>query len=89
MIPFILDRVVCIYSIYFLSSEVVVKYTPDQIRKMEEFILVRKASEPVELIKLVRLRLALRSFVCSMYCETDLFQENYFWFKNRFWALRL
>lgn len=60
MIPFILDLVVCIYSVYFSSSELVVKYTPDQIRKMEEFVRVRRASEPVELIKLVRPRLAFR-----------------------------
>ena len=32
----------------------VVKYTPDQIRKMEESVEIRKASEPIELIKLVR-----------------------------------
>lgn len=80
--------VVCIYSVYFLSSDPVVKYTPDQIRKMEEFIRIRRASEPVELIKLVSLRLALRSFVCLMYRETDLFEENDFWFKHCFWALR-
>ena len=36
------------------------KYTPDQIRKMEEFIRIRRASEPVELIKLVRLILDLQ-----------------------------
>ena len=30
-----------------------VKYTPDQIRKMEESIRIRRASEPVELVKLV------------------------------------
>ncbi|KAA8528550.1 hypothetical protein F0562_035905 [Nyssa sinensis] len=29
-------------------------YTPDQIRKMEELIRIRKASEPIELVKLVK-----------------------------------
>lgn len=66
MISLFLDLVVCIYSVYFDdSSELVAKYTPDQIRKMEEFIRIRRAFEPVELIKLVRLRLALTSFVSS------------------------
>ncbi|XP_022996464.1 uncharacterized protein LOC111491706 [Cucurbita maxima] len=36
------------------DSQNVAKYTPDQIRKMEEFIRIRRASEPVELIKLVK-----------------------------------
>ncbi|XP_044509917.1 uncharacterized protein LOC123228577 isoform X2 [Mangifera indica] len=31
-----------------------VKYTPDQIRKMEESIRIRRANEPIELIKLVK-----------------------------------
>lgn len=30
------------------------KYTPDQIRKMEESVQIRRAAEPVELVKLVR-----------------------------------
>ena len=33
----------------------VVKYTPDQIMKMEESIRIRREAEPVELVKLVRL----------------------------------
>lgn len=32
----------------------VVEYTPDQIRKMEESVRIRKSAEPVELIRLVR-----------------------------------
>ncbi|KAG7020562.1 hypothetical protein SDJN02_17248 [Cucurbita argyrosperma subsp. argyrosperma] len=38
------------------DSRSVVKYTPDQIRKMEQFIRIRRASKPVELIKFVRLQ---------------------------------
>ncbi|PQM34938.1 uncharacterized protein Pyn_36171 [Prunus yedoensis var. nudiflora] len=30
------------------------EYTPDQIRKMEESVRIRKAAEPVELIRLVK-----------------------------------
>ncbi|KAG5543434.1 hypothetical protein RHGRI_016237 [Rhododendron griersonianum] len=44
-------------SLYIYSlqdSQTFVKYTPDQIRKMEESIRIRKAAEPVELIKLVK-----------------------------------
>lgn len=44
-------------SLYIYSlndSQNVVKYTPTQIRKMEEAIQIRKASEPVELVKLVQ-----------------------------------
>ncbi|XP_022951152.1 uncharacterized protein LOC111454084 [Cucurbita moschata] len=36
------------------DSRSVVKYTPDQIRKMEQFIRIRRASKPVELIKFVK-----------------------------------
>lgn len=36
-----------------VSLSSAVKYTPDQIRKMEESIRIRRASEPVELVKLV------------------------------------
>ncbi|PON98792.1 dimethylallyl, adenosine tRNA methylthiotransferase [Trema orientale] len=35
-------------------SRTVVKYTPDQIRKMEESIWIRREAEPVELVKLVK-----------------------------------
>lgn len=44
-------------SLYIYSdtySSPVVKYTPDQIRKMEESIRIRKEAEPVELVKLVK-----------------------------------
>ncbi|KAK8601233.1 hypothetical protein V6N13_059042 [Hibiscus sabdariffa] len=42
-------------SLYIYSNkDNVVKYTPDQIRKMEESVKIRKASEPIELIKLVK-----------------------------------
>ncbi|KAI7984817.1 hypothetical protein LOK49_LG14G01024 [Camellia lanceoleosa] len=36
------------------GADSVVKYTPDQIRKMEDSIRIRKASKPAELIKLVQ-----------------------------------
>ncbi|XP_052189540.1 uncharacterized protein LOC127799499 [Diospyros lotus] len=36
------------------SPDAVVEYTPDQIRRMEESIRLRKTSEPVKLIKLVK-----------------------------------
>jgi len=42
----------CIYSIN--DSQTVVNYTPDQIRKMEESNRIRKAFEPIELIRLVK-----------------------------------
>ncbi|XP_040999112.1 uncharacterized protein LOC121244930 [Juglans microcarpa x Juglans regia] len=44
-------------SLYIYSGNVsrnVVNYTPDQIRKMEESIRIRRASEPLELVKLVK-----------------------------------
>lgn len=44
-------------SLYIYSdtySRPVVKYTPDQIRKMEESIRIRREAEPVELVKLVK-----------------------------------
>ncbi|XP_015885501.1 uncharacterized protein LOC107420931 [Ziziphus jujuba] len=44
-------------SLYVYSdndSRAVVKYTPDQIRKMEESVRIRRAAEPVELAKLVK-----------------------------------
>ncbi|XP_021898486.1 uncharacterized protein LOC110815139 [Carica papaya] len=42
-------------SLYiYSSSNNVVNYTPDQIRKMEESIRVRRAKEPAELVKLVK-----------------------------------
>ncbi|EOY14516.1 hypothetical protein QUC31_000066 [Theobroma cacao] len=42
-------------SLYIYSNkDNVVKYTPDQIRKMEESMKIRRASEPVELVKLVK-----------------------------------
>ncbi|KAJ4701781.1 Methionine aminopeptidase 1D chloroplastic/mitochondrial [Melia azedarach] len=42
-------------SIYVYSDNdlKVVKYTPDQIRKMEESIRIRRANEPMKLLKLV------------------------------------
>ncbi|KAI8029955.1 hypothetical protein LOK49_LG01G01848 [Camellia lanceoleosa] len=43
-----------IYSYNDSRNDKFVKYTPDQIRKMEDSIRIRKASEPVELIKLVK-----------------------------------
>ncbi|CAK7347572.1 unnamed protein product [Dovyalis caffra] len=44
-------------SLYLYSNndfDEVVKYTPDQIRKMEESIRIRRAKEPVELVKIVK-----------------------------------
>lgn len=44
-------------SLYIYSyddSQNFVKYTPDQIKKMEESIRIRRASEPLELVKLVK-----------------------------------
>ncbi|KAK8596802.1 hypothetical protein V6N13_001409 [Hibiscus sabdariffa] len=45
-----------LYSSLYIHSnkDNVVKYTPDQIRKMEESVKIRSASEPIELIKLVK-----------------------------------
>ena len=47
---------------------------------MEQFIRIRRASKPVELIKFVRLQHDLRNFVCSIYREIDLFLENLYLF---------
>lgn len=44
-------------SLYIYSnneSQSAVNYTPDQIRRMEESIRVRRSSEPIELVKLVK-----------------------------------
>ncbi|KAJ0026047.1 hypothetical protein Pint_08806 [Pistacia integerrima] len=43
-------------SIYVFSNNDlnVVKYTPEQIRKMEESIRIRRANEPIELVKLLK-----------------------------------
>ncbi|XWS21165.1 hypothetical protein CRYUN_Cryun30bG0032000 [Craigia yunnanensis] len=42
-------------SLYIYSNnDNVVKYTPDHIRKMEESIKIRRASEPIELVKFVK-----------------------------------
>ncbi|KAL6296283.1 hypothetical protein ACE6H2_004425 [Prunus campanulata] len=44
-------------SLYIYSdrdSRPTLEYTPDQIRKMEESVRIRKAAEPVELIRLVK-----------------------------------
>ncbi|KAF3446677.1 hypothetical protein FNV43_RR11857 [Rhamnella rubrinervis] len=43
-----------LYASLYVYSDSVVKYTPDQIRKMEESVRIRRAAEPVELIKLVK-----------------------------------
>ncbi|KAM3758263.1 hypothetical protein ACB098_01G030500 [Castanea mollissima] len=46
-------------SLYIYSGNVsrnIVKYTPDQMRKMEESIRIRRASEPLELVKLLKLK---------------------------------
>ncbi|XP_047329427.1 uncharacterized protein LOC124932792 isoform X1 [Impatiens glandulifera] len=43
-----------LYIYSYNESQNVVKYTSEQLWKMEESIRVRKASEPVELIKLVK-----------------------------------
>ncbi|KAK6939583.1 hypothetical protein RJ641_029114 [Dillenia turbinata] len=40
--------------IYSTDSQKDVKYTPDQVRRMEEAIEIRKAAEPKELVKLVK-----------------------------------
>ncbi|KAK9271290.1 hypothetical protein L1049_026880 [Liquidambar formosana] len=42
-----------LYIYPYDDSQNAVNYTPDQIRKMEESIRIRRASEPLELIKLV------------------------------------
>lgn len=42
-----------IYNYPYNDLHNAVRYTPDQIRKMEESIRIRKDSEPIELIKLV------------------------------------
>lgn len=50
----------CLYSSMYLyssnnsSSQYNVKYTPDQTQKMEESMRIRKASEPLELVELVK-----------------------------------
>jgi hypothetical protein len=44
------DMYMCIF---FFLCVVVVKYTPDQVRKMEESIRIRRAKEPLELVKIV------------------------------------
>ncbi|GKV30421.1 hypothetical protein SLEP1_g39231 [Rubroshorea leprosula] len=42
-------------SLYLYSNNFnVVKYSPEQIKKMEESIRIRRASEPIELLKLVK-----------------------------------
>ncbi|KAJ6872229.1 hypothetical protein NC651_031361 [Populus alba x Populus x berolinensis] len=44
-------------SLYLYSNSdfnKVVKYTPDQVRKMEESIRIRRAKEPLELVKIVK-----------------------------------
>ncbi|KAL5558888.1 hypothetical protein UlMin_035099 [Ulmus minor] len=44
-------------SLYIYSdndSRAVVEYSPDQIRKMEESVRIRRAAEPLELVKLVK-----------------------------------
>lgn len=44
-------------SLYIYSGKVsrnTVNYTPDQIKKMEESIRIRRAAEPLELVKLVK-----------------------------------
>ncbi|KAL2894562.1 Chromatin modification-related protein vid21 [Bienertia sinuspersici] len=48
----------CLYSSVYLysnnnSSQDNVKYTPDQLMRMEESIRIRKVSEPIELVKVV------------------------------------
>ncbi|XP_074264124.1 uncharacterized protein LOC141586716 isoform X1 [Silene latifolia] len=43
-----------VYSSNSTTSDYDIKYTPDQINKMEESLRIRKASEPVELIKVVK-----------------------------------
>ncbi|KAH8516483.1 hypothetical protein H0E87_004718 [Populus deltoides] len=43
-----------LYSNNDFNRVVVVKYTPDQIRKMEESIRIRRAKEPLELVKIVK-----------------------------------
>lgn len=43
-----------LYIYSFDDSQTGVKYSPDQIRKMEDSIRIRRAAEPLELIKLVK-----------------------------------
>uniref|UniRef100_A0A5B6YQA8 Apple domain-containing protein n=1 Tax=Davidia involucrata TaxID=16924 RepID=A0A5B6YQA8_DAVIN len=43
-----------LYIYPYNDSQNAFSYTPDQIRKMEELIQIRKASEPKELVKLVK-----------------------------------
>lgn len=49
----IIVECVFFYCLLFLMRAVV-KYTPDQIRKMEESIRIRRANEPMKLLKLVK-----------------------------------
>nr|DAD22332.1 TPA_asm: hypothetical protein HUJ06_023795 [Nelumbo nucifera] len=58
-----INIVAALYVLYTLCSSVyvfnnappnVLKYTPDQIRKMQDSIRIRKASEPIELVRLVK-----------------------------------
>lgn len=39
--------------LFFKFLVLVVKYAPDQIRKMEESVRIRKANEPLQLVKIV------------------------------------
>uniref|UniRef100_A0A803M2I1 Uncharacterized protein n=1 Tax=Chenopodium quinoa TaxID=63459 RepID=A0A803M2I1_CHEQI len=49
----------CLYSSVYnysnanTSSQDIVKHTPDQLRRMEESVRIRKAAEPIELVKVV------------------------------------
>ncbi|KAM7521028.1 hypothetical protein LguiB_019990 [Lonicera macranthoides] len=44
-----------LFNIYYAyPSQIAVRYTPDQMRKLKESIKIRKASQPLELIHLVK-----------------------------------
>ncbi|XP_059634393.1 uncharacterized protein LOC132276800 [Cornus florida] len=43
-----------LYIYTYNDTQSAFRYTPDQVRKMEESIRIRKASEPIELVKLVK-----------------------------------
>lgn len=60
-------------SLNFSIPFIVVNYTPDQIRKMEESIRVRRAKEPAELVKLVNnIPVSLYLFFSSLFFSKNL-----------------
>lgn len=54
---------------FFRSAAV--KYTPDQIKKMDESVRIRRAAEPVELVKLVSSHFKSSIFVPFFFFRSD------------------